>query len=275
MKPNYANLPLEFFSFLDKQEKKPLNMGIGLSVVDPEDSEKCSYFDVVLSSYNNTKKELEEYMLKNKSSNFIFNYDFNNFVVINTRILEKFNSSNKLDSIIFDSSTFKFLHNIKFVAILYYITLKTNGSIYIESNNPFSMGFILNSITELYNLTDSSSKHAFKYQYAFILQNSILHNIPLDKMENIKDFLLERDQIYTHNLNYLEKWFYGSKVELLDCDKFPYPINNEKYPIKKYYKITKILEHTDILEHLKINIEDYNKGWDLKGVSIIKQNITN
>lgn len=259
----YTNL-LKFYEYLDEETLTNLTMGIGISVLDSIDTDRKLSFDITLSNYS----ESDAKKLKDSSEKgIVIDYDFNNLCVLNNRIIDKFNKINKINSIVFDSSTFKFLNNIKFLASLYYLTLDTNGSIYIESNSSISIGYVIINTNELYELTNKN-KGGFRYQNGYILLNNIKSLISNEKLEIIEKSIISREQVYIDNQKFFEKWFYGSNVEILENKDINYPITNPRYEIKKYYKITKKLKHKEILEYLKINIKEINEGLELKSVNL-------
>ena len=266
----YGNCLPNLYEYLKSEKKSSLTMAIGLSVVNICDVERNLQFDIKMSDYSFEKMDFEEYLEKTPEeliSSFIFNYDFNSYCIINSIIITKFSGINKIKTIVFDSSTFKFLNNIKFVGLLYYLTLETNGEIYIESNGPMSVGFVINNTSDLYNYVELD-QFGFSYQSAYLISDCILSGCSPDKLEKVQKHIFNRNQVYTHNLEYLQKWFYGSKVEL--CEDECYPIENSKYPIKKYYKITKVLPHNEILEKIKLNVKEYDEGLGLRSYSILK-----
>jgi hypothetical protein len=268
----YASTLSKFFEYL-KETKGNLTMGIGFSVVNSSDIERNLHFDIKMSDYGQNNKELCEYLEKTPDelfSSFIFNFDFNTYCILNSGIIKKYNDTNKIKSIVFDSSTFKFLNNIKFVGMLYYLTLDTNGEIYIESNSPVSIGFFVEKLSELYYYMETNN-YGFKYQNVNRITNKLLSLIPLDKLEKVKENICDKEQMYSHNLEFFKKWFYGSKVELLEDDF--YPISNSRYPIKRYYKITKVLAHDEILEKVKNNVEEYNRGLEQRSYSLVDYSI--
>lgn len=258
----------DFYEYLKNVEKWDLSMSFGLDVLYSKDIERNLHFDISLNKYKFDEETTE--LLKKKANElniFIFNYDFNLFCVLNKPIIIKYSSIDKVNKIVFDSSTFKFLNNIKIIGILYYLILQQNGSIYIESNRPISMCHI---ITDIFYLDDSfidEKKEGFVYQSIYGITSNFLKQITGTKYDNIKRNIINVNDIYTHNKKYFEKWFYGSTVELLEDNN--YPINNSNYPITKYYKITKNMSHCEILEHVKNNIEMYNDGLTLNNNSII------
>jgi len=259
----YTNL-LRFYEYLDQEPTTNLSMGIGVSVLDPIDTDRNLSFDIMLSNYSETDtKKLQEISYKE----IVLNYDFNSLCVINNKIIDKFNKINKINSIVFDSSTFKFLNNIKFLASLYYLTLKTNGSIYIESNSCISIGYVITNVNELCEICNKD-KGGFRYQSGYIVLNNIKNLISNDKLEIIKKSIISREQVFSDNLKFLEKWFYGSKVEFFENKDYNYPITNPRYEIKKYYKITKNLENEEILKYLKMYIKEINEGLELKSVNL-------
>jgi hypothetical protein len=269
--PKYCITLQKFFEYLNRETKNELTMGIGFSEIEPIDTERNLIFDITLSNYQTN--DIEEYLkaIEFKNETFIFNYDFNNMCVLSNGIITRFNKINKIKSIIFDSSTFKFLRNIKFIGILYYLVLEKNGSIYIESNAPASHGFIINNLTELYENTKCRNKH-FRYPTVFLISNYLMNYIPPDKISEIEKNIFTKEDIYSNNIEYLKNWFYGSKIELIDDELIPYPITNPRYPIKKYYKITKMLDHDKTLEFIKSNIKMYNDGLNMSTSStVIKQ----
>jgi hypothetical protein len=259
----YTNL-LKFYQYLDEEIATNLTMGIGISVLDSIDTDRNLSFDITLSNYSDSDaKKLKD----TSDKGIVLNYDFNSLCVLNNRIIDKFNKINKINSIVFDSSTFKFFNNIKFLASLYYLTLETNGSIYIESNSSISIGYVIRNTNEFYELLNKN-KGGFRYQNGYILLNDVKSLISNDKFEIMEKSIISREQVYIDNQKFLEKWFYGSKVEILENKDINYPITNPRYEIKKYYKITKNLEHKEILEYLKMNIKEINEGLELKSVNL-------
>jgi hypothetical protein len=270
---NYGSNLLHFYEYLKKQTSCHLTMGIGFSVVNPLDIERNLLFDIKMSDYSFESEDLNKYLENIPDElfhSYILNYNFNSLCIMNSRIITKYNDINKIKTIVFDSSTFKFLNNIKFIGLLYYLTLETNGEIYIETNGPFSHSFLIDTLQELYKIIKQDNK-GFKFQSAYAVSNYILSFVPIDKMEDVMTHIWNREQIYSHNIAYLTKWFYGSKVELIEDDK--YPITNLRYPIKKYYKITKELSHKVILDKFEENIKEFDEGFGLKSSSIVNLNI--
>lgn len=265
----YTNL-LRFYEYLNEETLNNLTMGIGISVLDPIDTDRNLSFDITLSNYSESDAEK---LKENSDKGIVLNYDFNSLCVLNNKIIDKFKNINKINSIVFDSSTFKFFNNINFLASLYYLSLKTNGSIYIESNSCISIGYVVTNTNELYELCNRDNE-GFRYQNGYILLNNIKSLISNDKLEIIEKSIISKEQLYSDNLKFLEKWFYGSKVEFFENKDINYPITNPRYEIKKYYKITKNLEHEEILKYLKMNIKEINQGLELKSVNLFN-NFTN
>lgn len=266
----YGTSLIQFYEYLQTQIKNHLTMGIGFSVVNPLDTERNLYYDIKLSDYGLENNEFNEYLEKTYdelNSSYIFNYDFNSFCVISNGIIKKFNDIDKIKTIVFDSSTFKFLNNIKFIGVLYYFTLEQNGEIYIESNSPFSHGFLIEKLHKLYKYINENND-GFKIQSAFAISDYLLNSVPLSEIEEYKKHIWSREQIYSHNVEYLQKYLYGSKVELIE-DEF-YPVTNPRYPIKKYYKIIKTLPHEEILKELQRNLKYFDNGLGLKTYSLVK-----
>ena len=259
----YCTNLLNFYQYLNDEDTiTNLTMGIGISVLDSIDTDRNLSFDITLSNYSKS-----DTIKDSSDKGVVINYDFNNLCVLNNRIIDKFNKINKINSIVFDSSTFKFFNNIKFLASLYYFTLETTGSIYIESNSSISIGYVIRNTNEFYELSNKN-KGGFRYQYGYILPKDIKNFICNCNPEIVEKSIISREQVYTDNQKFLEKWFYGSKVEILENKDINYPITNPRYEIKKYYKITKNLEHKEILEYLKMNIKEINEGLELKSVNL-------
>lgn len=266
----YGTCLTHFYEYLHTIPKSNLTMGIGISVIDPLDIERNLIFDIKMTNYYSENNELKKYLEKTVDElipTFILNYDFNSFCILSKGIITKYNDINKIKIVVFDSSTFKFLNNIKFIGLLYYLTLEQNGNIYIESNNSYSHGFLISKIDELYKYMRENN-NGFKLQSAFTVSDNLLKTVPTNKLDDVKKYIWTTEQIYSHNITYLEKNLYGSKVELIENDN--YPIINPRYPIKKYYKITKVLNHKDILNNIEENIKEFDNNLGLKSNSLVK-----
>jgi hypothetical protein len=262
MDNNYYSNLLTFLKYLKEEKREKLQLGIGFSIDDIEDTKRSINFDIILSKYEFNSK-IEEKAKKYKEK-IIINYDFNQFCSLNKIIINKLDNIDKIEKIIFDSSTFKFLTNIKFLGILYYLILQTNGSIYIESNVSICEGELILTISEFNkyrHINKSIEELTFRYQSGIF----ITYNIKKYIIDNKIDInILSKEDIYKINIKFFEKWFYGSTVEILEKD---YPIDNYKYPITKYYKITKKEEHKKIIKHIEENIDFYNLNLS-KGTNI-------
>jgi len=272
---NYISSLIEFYKYL-KINNRSLSMIIGFDITNSIDIARELDFDIGLNYYNTDgEKKIVVDKAEKQSKYLILDIDFNNFVVLNKTLITKFNNINCINKIVFDSSTFKFLSNIKLIAILYYITLEENGSIYIESNNPIFTGYLINNYLELNNLIKKNKKDGFCYPVGHILPKSleklIKKNSSKEIIEEITCNLISDDEIYLINIEFFKKWFYGSEVELLYNTDYPYPLINGVYPITKYYKITKKISHFEILEYLLANIELINQGLNLKKNPILRK----
>lgn len=261
METNYYTNLLSFFKYLKDIKEKNLQLGIGFTIDDIKDTKRSLNFDIILSNYDDNSKIEKKAKKYNKL--IIINYDFNNFCNLSKTILNKFCNINKIQSIIFDSSTFKFFKNIKFVGMLYYLCLEINGSIYIESNVSICDGSFITKFAELIKYKNMCEiiDGCFRYQQGIFISNILKKDIINN---NFSQIIVSSEDIYKINIEYLQKWFYGATIELLEKG---YPIDNYKYPITKYYKITKKEEHKKIIEYIEDNIEIYNLNLS-KGTSI-------
>jgi hypothetical protein len=251
----------EFYDYLQKNVSNNLTMIIGYNVFNPNDVKRILKYDIAMDEYSSTDKIEEYFKTPETNIQFIFNMDFNNFCVLSKGIITKFNNINKIKTIIFDSSTFKFLINIKMIALFYYLTLEDNGTIFIESNKEISNSILISNKIELNNIICRNNDKGFYYQTGILIPKNI-------EIEN--DKITKKGQIYFQNIEFFKLWFYGSYVELIDnCDN-SYPVINENYPVLKYYKITKILSHNDILKYVSENIVLFNNGLNLRNNSIMK-----
>jgi hypothetical protein len=250
----------EFLSWTEKSDLDNMTMIIGYNLSNPADLARELDCDISLDRYDIEKLDLE-------LDKLVFNWDFNSYCLMNERIINKFSHSVKINKIIFDSSTWKFVSNVKFLGIFYYLTLKVNGSIYVEANSPVSTNFIIEDVSRLESVVEKINySEGFCYSVGSILPKR-MEEIMKKKYPDYERFILDKDYIYLLNATFFSKWFYGSKVEILDTD---YPITNPAYPIVKYYKITKILPQEEIFEWLNHNVELVNRGLEQKTQVIIR-----
>jgi hypothetical protein len=266
---HYANSLNKFFEYLNLSITQNKIMILGYNIFDPDDVKRNIKADIFLNIYKLNDIESLITSSQDLNSYFILNMDFNNFCVLNKGLIAKFNNINKINKIIFDSSTFKFMTNIKMIALFYYLALEQNGVIFIESNKPFFTNFV---IDKYYQLTDipKFNKDGFCYPYGFSLTRTIENSITSDKYLYIKEQIATSDEIYEKNTIFIKKWFYGSNVELLDNLDNSYPITNDKYPITKYYKITKILPHNIILDFISDSAKEYDMGLSMCTNTIVR-----
>ncbi len=260
----------KFFEYLDSTIKTPQDMIIGYNILKPIDIERKLHFDISLDLYDSTVlKTFIESSHPEKLPCFVLNMDFNLFCVLNKTIIEKFSNINKINRIVFDSSTFKFLSNIKLISLFYYLILEENGSIYIESNKPIGNSIVITSYVELARL-QKFNNDGFCYPSGYSITKTAEHIFLSDKYSSMKNNILTPEQIYENNIIFIKKWFYGSTVELLDTVDKEYPIVNERYPITKYYKITKSLNHKSILDFIGANVKEYENGLSTRRNTIIR-----
>jgi hypothetical protein len=261
---------LKFFEYLGSTKKIAQTVIIGYNILKPIDIERKLQLDISLDLYDSTAlKTFIESTLPEQLPCYVFNIDFNLFCVLSKGIIGKFSNINKINKIIFDSSTFKFMSNIKLIALFYYLILEENGSIYIESNKPIFTCSVISSYAELMRL-HKSNNDGFYYPSGYSVAKTAEHTFLSDKYKSIKNHILSPEQIYEGNVNFIQKWFYGSTVELLDNLDNSYPITNERYPITKYYKITKLLAHESILKFIGENAREYDDGLSARTSSIVR-----
>ena len=261
---------LKFFEYLGSTIKTSQTMIIGYNILKPIDIERNLQLDISLDLYDSIAlKEFIESTFPEQLSCYIFNMDFNLFCVLSKGIIEKFSNINKISKIIFDSSTFKFMSSIKLIGLFYYLILEENGSIYIESNKPIFTCNVISSYAELIRL-QKSDDNGFYYPSGYSVAKTAEHTFLSDKYKSMPNHILSPEQIYEGNVNFIKKWFYGSTVELLDNLDNTYPITNERYPITKYYKITKSLAHESILNFIGVNTREYYNGLSARTNSIIR-----
>jgi len=267
----YASSLNKFCDYLASCTKKNLTMVIGYRIDNPVDTKRKLKFDIGMDNYDSN--ELQKFFESTPSELipfFVFNMDFNWFCVLSKGIVTKYNNINKLRTIVFDSSTFKFLSNVKLIALFYYLILEEGGSIYIESSSPICTGFIISSKQELLNTIARNEKNGFHCQTGYILPKSIENLLDTASLELTEANITTREKIYLQNVEFLTRWFYGSSVELLDNLDNSYPLVNERYPITKYYKITKELTHTEILNYISYNSKEYDTGLSLRTTTILR-----
>ena len=261
----------KFYDYLESYSKKNSSMIIGHRITNPIDMERNLKFDIGMDNYD--PKELKiffESPFIKSIPYFVFNMDFNCFCVLSKGIIIRYNNINKLNTIVFDSSTFKFLSNIKLIALFYYLILEENGSIYIESNSPLCVRYVIINQKELLELIAKNNKNGFHFQSGYILPKIIESSLDYNSKKLATSHIITEDKIYLHNIEFLTKWFYGSNVELLDNSLNSYPIINERYPVTKYYKITKKKAHNEILSFISCNIKEYDAGLSLKSTTIMR-----
>ncbi len=270
----YVSSLNKFFDYLGICGKKNLTMCIGYRITNPLDVQRNLKFSIVMDYYDSseliafiesTPRELIPY--------FVFNMDFNCFCMLSKGIVAKYNNINKLDTIVFDSSTFKFLSNIKMIALFYYLILEQGGSIYIESNSPMNIGYIILNQKVLLDLVPGYAKDGFCCQTGHILSSGVESSLSAKSCAMISSCIITREKIYQQNIEFFTKWFYGSSVELLDNDDSSYPLINERYPVTKYYKITKELPHDEILTVISHNAKEYDTGLSLRNTTIVRMGI--
>ena len=268
---NFISSLNKFYEYLQSHDKRNLSMIIGLRITDPTDMRRNLKFDIAMDYYDsNELKTFFESELRELIPYFIFNMDLNCFCVLSKGIVAKYNNVNKLNKIVFDSSTFKFVSSVKLLALLYYLTLEQYGSIYIETNSPMCTGYLILNQQELLNIIAKNAKDGFHYQTGYILPKSTELSLKGESLELINCHITTREQIYLQNVEFFTKWFYGSSVELLDNVTDSYPITNVKYPVTKYYKITKELPHDEILNFASRNAKEYDAGLNLKSRTILR-----
>ena len=261
----------KFYDFLESYNKKNLSMIIGLKITNPVDMQRNIKFDIVMDYYEYDElKPFFESALSNLNPYIVFNMDLNCLCILSKGIVVKYDNINKLNKIVFDSSTFKFLSSIKLIALFYYLILEQGGTIYIESNCPMSTGFIIINQTELLNLVARNDKDGFHYQSGYILPQNIENLLNQDSLKKVNLNIMTHEKIFLQNINFFAKWFYGSSVQLSDNSTESYPIFNEHFPVTKYYKITKELPHEEILIFIGSNAKEYDTGLSLRTTSIIR-----
>jgi hypothetical protein len=261
---------LKFFEYLGSTIKTSQTMIIGYNILKSIDIERKLQLDISLDLYDCTAlKTFIESTLPEQLPCYIFNMDFNLFCMLSKGIIGKFSNINKINKIIFDSSTFKFMSSIKLISLFYYLILEENGSIYIESNKPIFTCSVISSYAELMRL-QKSNNDGFCYPSGYSVAKTAEHIFLSDKYKSISTHILSQEQLYENNIIFIKKWFYGSTVELLDNIDNPYPIKNERYPITKYYKITKSLEHKSILNFISANAKEYDYGLSMRRNTIIR-----
>ena len=261
----------KFYEYLQSYDNHNLSMVIGLRITNPADLQRNLKFDIAMDYYDSD--ELKAFF-ESKSHElipyFVFNMDLNCFCVLSKGIIAKYNNANKLNKIVFDSSTFKFVSSVKLLALLYYLTLEQYGSIYIESSTPMCTGFLIKNQLELLKIIEKNVKNGFHYQAGYVLPKSVELSLKGESLELINYHIATQEEIYLQNVEFLTKWFYGSSVELLDNITDSYPTINTKYPITKYYKITKELPHDEILNFASRNAKEYDAGLNLKSTTILR-----
>ena len=262
---------LKFFEYLGSTIKTSQTMIIGYNILKPIDIERNLQLDISLDLYDSIAlKTFIESTLPEQLPCYIFNMDFNLFCILSKGIIGKFSNINKISKIIFDSSTFKFMSSIKLISLFYYLILEENGSIYIESNKPIFTCNVIGSYAELIRLQKSNNDSGFYYPSGYSVAKTADHTFLSDKYKSIPNHILSPEQIYEGNVNFIKKWFYGSTIELLDNFDNSYPITNERYPITKYYKITKSLDHKSILNFISENAKEYDNGLTIRTHSIVR-----
>lgn len=261
----------KFYDYLQLCDKSNLSMIIGLRVTDPIDMQRNLKFDIAMDYYDSDElKKFFESELHKLIPYFVFNMDLNCFCVLSKGIIAKYSNSNKLNKIVFDSSTFKFVSSVKLLGLLYYLTLEQYGSIYIESNSPMCTGYLILNQKEFLNIIAKNANDGFNYQAGYILPKHTELSFKEESLELINCHITTREKIYLQNVEFFTKWFYGSSVELLDNITDSYPVINIKYPVTKYYKITKELSHTEILNYASQNAKEYDAGLKLKSATILR-----
>lgn len=257
----YADNLEIFFKLLKKCDKNDLEMIIGYDVMSVEDMARNLSFDIALTLYNDDIKKFMNDIPESEIKTFVLNLDFNDhnsFIVSYigkksmtelqkskfAESLNNFTKINKIKNIVFDSSTFKFITNICIIALLYYLTLQQNGSIYIESNET---KYQIYEIGALIGTLDNDP--CFRYPTGYRIHRE----------HGYSRYVKSDDEIYSSNCEYLRNKLLGSSVEILNSGDVPYPIENPINPITKYYKITKIQEHDLIINSLRENDDIINK----------------
>lgn len=265
---NYANSLSKFFEYLASTKNQKQSMILGYDIFDLNDANRNIIADIYLNIYKST--DINSFIKSTPDSipYFIFNMDFNSFCVLNKAIISKFANCNKIKQIIFDSSTFKFMSNIKMISLLYYLTLEQDGVIYIESNKPIFTSFVIDKYYQLADIP-KIKKDGFYYSQGFSLTKPV-EKLITNEYAHIKEQITTSEEIYEQNTNFIKKWFYGSNVELLDNLDNTYPITNERFPITKYYKITKKLAHDTILNYISESIKEYDMGLSMCTNTIIR-----
>lgn len=268
---NHVSSLNNFYDYLRLCDKRNLSMIIGLRITNPIDMQRNLKFDIAMDYYDSEElKTFFESELHKLIPYFVFNMDLNCFCVLSKGIIAKYNNVNKLNKIVFDSSTFKFVSSVKLLALLYYLTLEQYGSIYIETSSPMCTGYLILNQKELLNIIAKNAKDGFHYQAGYILPKSTELSLKEESLELVNRHIATREQIYLQNVEFFTKWFYGSSVELLDNITDSYPAINTKYSVTKYYKITKELPHDEILNFASRNAKEYDAGLNLKSTTILR-----
>jgi hypothetical protein len=290
--PRFVMLPVNFFEYLQKKNAKNLSMVIGYRVDCPRDVNRKLDFDIAMDNYDSIHlKQIFESEEASSISYLVVSIDFNMFCVLSNGIVHKFPNANKINKIVFDSSTFKFLTNIKSIALFYYLILEEEGSIYIESSSHMSIAHVILNKKDAFDLVKRSDVGGFHYQTGYVLSKTIFDTSSatassatassattssgdmgsnLSEFETLTSKIVTKEEVYLRNVNFMKRWFYGSDVKLLDNFDDSYPIVSDLYPVKKYYKITKKLPHREILNFISTNYKEYDKGLSLKTITICK-----
>lgn len=266
---NHSNSLSTFFEYLQYTHKTNQIMIIGYNILSHIDIERNLKLDISLDIYDSDELNKLESTFYEEKQCYILNIDFNLFCVLSKGIIDKFSTINKINQIIFDSSTFKFMSNIKLIALFYYIILEENGTIYIESNKPVYTCSVISNYYELMNIY-KLNYNGFYYPSGYCLTTNVEKLLSSSNDSLMHDCIVDSEQIYEQNMCFIKKWFYGSTVELLDNSAVAYPITNKHYPITKYYKITKSLSHDSILKFMSENVKEYNMGLTKSKNAIIR-----
>ena len=265
----YANSLGDFFKYLAYTTNLSQSMILGYNIFDSNDAKRNIKADIYLNIYKSNDINSLTKFTQDSFPYFIFNIDFNNFCVLNKAIITKFSNINKINKIIFDSSTFKFMSNIKMIALFYYLTLEENGIIFIESNKAIFASFVIDKYYQLADIPKFKND-GFYYPQGFSLTKTIENSIVSNNLAYIKEQIITPEDIYKKNTDFIKKWFYGSNVEIIDNLDNSYPITNESFAITKYYKITKLLPHDIILNYISDKANDYDIGLSMQTSSIIR-----
>lgn len=244
----YTDNLTTFLNLLQKNTNDNLTMIIGYSVTDPSDVARDLELDIGMSLYRGAELEaLHNSLLEtdeSKIKNYIFNQDFNLSIILGALIDLK---SEKIQNIIFDSSTFKFINDIKLLAILYYLTLKVGGSIYIEFNSfEYNCSVLersrenkdmLKRIVEGFKI---GANDCFFIQSCNKISSALYSSLTSEEKIEVDNVIFNKETLYEKNRIYLGSLLLNSEILLINNSDINYPINNLKYPIVKYYKITKL-----------------------------------